>query len=516
MKRKICCLFVLTVCSAFQFLCAETKKPNIVFFLVDDMGLMDTSVPFLCGKDGKPKKYPLNHWYRTPNMEKLAQKGVRFSEFYAHSVCSPSRVSIMTGQNSARHGTTNWIDANHNNGGHCMPPNWNWEGIRKGWVTLPGVLHRAGYRTIQIGKAHFGPKRHFGEKPLNLGFDVCIAGCAIGHPGSYYSEKHYGEGGSHAVPDLEKYWDTGTFLTEALTHEAIASIDRSIEAKKPFFLYMSHYAVHGPFQADPRFISHYTDSKKKRSARNFAALVEGMDKSLGDLMVHLEEKGIAEDTLILFMGDNGSTAPLGDPNGIAASAPLRGMKGTMWEGGVRVPFIAAWAKTNLNNAFQKRFPIAQNGVCQTWGACYDMLPTLAKVADAKIPETWKVDGKNILPLFADPKADFPKRTFLSHFPHFHAARRCDFFSTLRDGPWKIMRQYDPTGEVFDGKVYERLYNLDQDPTESHNLASKEKERLHRMRKELDASLKEHGALFPQKGKPNPRFRRVKKGIYVRE
>ena len=488
-------------------------KPNILFFLVDDMGVMDTSALLLCGKDGSPERYPLNRWYRTPNMERLAGRGVRFPEFNAHSVCSPSRISIMTGQNSARHGTTNWIDLYHNNGNPCMPKAWNWEGIRKGWTTLPGVLREAGYRTILIGKAHFGPKNHFAVNPLNLGFDICIAGSGIGHPGSYLSEKHYGQRTRHPVPDLEKYWDSGTFLTEALTLEAVKTIDRSVEDGVPFFLYMSHYAVHAPYDCDPRFKHSYKRADRTRSVKNLAGLIEGMDQSLGDLMDHLEKRGVAENTLIIFMGDNGSAAPMGPANGIAASAPLRGMKGTMWEGGVRVPFIAAWAKPDPANAFQKKIPIVRGGISGTWGACYDLLPTLAHVGGARIPAGWKVDGRNILPLFADPAADFPHRVFLSHFPHFHASRRCDFFSTLRDGEWKIIRQYDPTGELNNGKSHDRLYNLKEDPSESNDLSGRYPGRLKILRRVLEKTLKEHGALLPEKGEPDPGFRRVKKGIY---
>ena len=123
-------------------------KPNIVVFLVDDMGLMDTSVPMLTDADGTPKRYPLNDWYRTPNMERLAERGIRFSNFYAHGVCSPTRTSIMTGQNAARHRTTNWINPEHNNRGTFGPPDWNWKGLTRDDITLPRLLQKEGYRTM--------------------------------------------------------------------------------------------------------------------------------------------------------------------------------------------------------------------------------------------------------------------------------------------------------------------------------------------------------------------------------
>ena len=202
-------------------------KPNIIIFLVDDMGLMDTSVPFITDSNGSLVKYPLNDYYRTPNMMKLAQQGVLFTNFYAHSVCSPSRASILTGQNSARHKTTNWINPENNNRTEFGPSDWNWKGLTKSSVTLPRVLQQAGYRTIHIGKAHFGPIGSDGENPLNLGFDVNIAGSSIGHPGSYYGIDGFGHlSGEHkrAVPNLEIYHGKDIFLTEALTLEAKKTI----------------------------------------------------------------------------------------------------------------------------------------------------------------------------------------------------------------------------------------------------------------------------------------------------
>lgn len=240
----------------------DTNPPNIIVFLVDDMGLMDTSVPFLLDTNGHPIKYPLNDYHRTPNMEKLVEQGIRFSNFYDHSVCSPTRVSIMTGQNSARHRTTNWIKSESNNRTEFGPSDWNWEGLTKKSVTLPRVLHKKGYRTIHVGKAHFAPFGYEGEDPINLGFDVNIAGSSIGQPGSYYGKDGFGNihgNKSRAVPGLEKYWNKDIFLTEALTLEANAAISRSKKDGKPFFLYMAHYAVHAPFQSDPRFADHYKE-----------------------------------------------------------------------------------------------------------------------------------------------------------------------------------------------------------------------------------------------------------------
>ena len=156
------------------------ERPNIIVFLVDDMGLMDTSVPFIADESGQPVRHPLNDWYHTPNMERLAKQGICFSTFYAQSVSSPSRASIMTGQNATRHGVTNWINAESNNRNPFGPPQWNWKGLRKDMPTMPRVLQQAGYKTIHVGKAHFGCMGSEGENPLNIGFDVNIAGSGIG------------------------------------------------------------------------------------------------------------------------------------------------------------------------------------------------------------------------------------------------------------------------------------------------------------------------------------------------
>ncbi|MEM6692562.1 MAG: sulfatase-like hydrolase/transferase, partial [Planctomycetota bacterium] len=219
---KICCsVFLLVFLAYTQTVGADSPpvQPNIVVFLVDDMGVMDTSVPFLTDADGNPKRYPLNDLYRTPNMERLAASGIRFNNFYAMSVCSPTRISIMTGQNAARHHTTQWISPETNNRGKFGPPEWNWTGLNSGDFTLPGWLRSHGYRTIHVGKAHFGPFDHEGDNPANLGFDVNIGGRAIGAPGSYFAKDHYDRpqnkkckrtGRDRSVPHMEKYHDTET------------------------------------------------------------------------------------------------------------------------------------------------------------------------------------------------------------------------------------------------------------------------------------------------------------------
>ena len=484
---------------------AEQTRPNVVLFVVDDMGVMDTSVPFLTDQQGKPVRYPLNRFYRTPHMEKLAAQGVRFNTFYAMSVCSPTRISIMTGQNAARHLTTNWIRPDRDNRGTLGPHRWNWMGLSDQAVTLPALLQAAGYRTIHVGKGHFGPRVAPGSDPKNLGFDVNIGGGAIGAPGSYFGMQNFGAGtkrASHAVPHLEKYHGKETYLTEALTQEAQTQISDAVAKEQPFFLYLSHYAVHAPFQVDQRFASHYRDSGKSRRAQAFATMIEGVDRSLGDLRAHLVREGVAENTLILFVGDNGSDAPLGPAHGVACSAPLRGKKGAHYEGGMRVPFIAAWAEPKDDNAHQQRLPIAPGVIQEQQAAVYDLFPTVLSVTAVADPVGHVSDGDGLQRLFSGQRDPARAEFFLMHYPH--GPHRSNYFTCLRDREWKVIYHYVPTAASH-GSHYQ-LYHLARDPFESQNLARAEPVQLRKMMRELIRRLEAYGAAYPIRGKEDRRPR----------
>ena len=477
-------------------------RPNIVLFLVDDMGLMDTSVPFLTDSKGTPVRYPLNDWYRTPNMERFANQGVRFSQFYAQGVSSPSRTSLLTGQDAARHRTTNWIRSEENNRDDYSPYDWNWEGLRAGDVTLPRLLQEAGYRTIHVGKGHFAPFGHSGEDPLNLGFDVNVAGSSIGEPGSYLGENGYGliRGvRSRAVPGLEKYHGTDTFLTEALTQEALALVDSSVAQKKPFFLYLSHYAVHNPFEIDHRFIAHYQDTTKIQAARGYATLIEGMDKSLGDVLDHLQTIGVAENTLVVFLGDNGSDAPLGGGHDIGSSAPLRGKKGSEFEGGTRVPCIIGWAKPDGKNDWQRRYPIRQGVITREIGTIMDIFATLSVLSRAPVRPNYPVDGWDLFPILNGWNDGRHEDTFLNHFPHQH---RGSYFTSWRHGPWKLIYYYNPEHPDYPQCT---LFNLDKDPSESHDVLRKHPRTARRLLREMMDRLERDHATSPVdfEGKPVP-------------
>tara|TARA_B100000073_G_scaffold276043_1_gene236107 strand:+ start:871 stop:2436 length:1566 start_codon:yes stop_codon:yes gene_type:complete len=485
---------ILGLLSACLMPACDAGKPNVIVFLVDDMGPLDTSVPFMTDEQGTPKKYPLNDFYRTPGMERLAKTGIRFNTFYCMSVCSPTRTSLLTGQNAARHHVTQWIRSEENNRGPNGPPDWRWVGVQDPSVTLPGVLRTQGYKTIFIGKAHFGPCGQPSEWPDQLGFDVNIAGCSWGQPGSYYGQDGYGHikgNKKRAVPHLETYHGTDTFLSEALTIEAKKQISQAVDEGAPFFLDFAHYAVHAPFQSDPRFAGHYADSGKPKNAQAYATLIEGMDKSLNDILDHLDALGVAEETLIFFLGDNGSDAPLGPTHEHNSSFPLRAKKGTHYEGGMRVPFIASWAKCDPSNQCQQMLPIQSGAIQQQLGTVMDLYPTILGVAGAHEPAGYVLDGVNLKTLLTGKRDSSHRETFLMHFPHSH---RSSYFTSYRQGEWKLIYHYLP--EKNPARVRYELFNLNTDPYEKKNLAESRPDVLLKMVEDMVAALESEKALYP--------------------
>lgn len=473
----------------------ETVRPNVLFFLVDDMGVADTSVRFLRDAEGEPVDMPLNERYRTPSMERLAAQGRVFGNARAYAVCSPTRTSILTGQTAERLRITTWthpkqvVDTGAADG-PLRSPDWRMEGLDPTLPTLPGILREAGYRTIHSGKAHFGPDATPAGDPLNVGFDVNIAGYGGGGPGSYWGEKNFSaawRGGSHDwdVPGLEKYHGTDTFLTEAITLEMRAAIDEAVAAGKPFFAHMSHYAVHAPFETDARFADNYPGLEGMPLA--FATLIEGMDKSLGDLLDHLKAAGVAADTLVVFYSDNGSDGP---PN-----LPLRGKKGTRFEGGLRVPMIVAWAKPDPENPNQQRLPIPPGSWSGVFATPADFLPTLAAVAEVDLPEGLTVDGHNLVPaLIGETHPREPE--FLAHFPH--GRHNNTFYTSFIKNDWKLIYQYGP-GDW-------QLYHLAKDIGEERDLVEAEPARALEMAQRMILLLEERGAQFPLDAKTGEEVR----------
>jgi arylsulfatase A-like enzyme len=438
---------------------AEVRRPNVLFFLVDDMGVTDTSEPFILGKDGEPITAPLNARYRTPHIEALADRGMKFTQAYACSVCTPTRVSLMTGLNAARHHVTTWThpdvpqDTGSSQVKHLRSPAWRQAGIDESDVVLPRLLQGAGYRTIHAGKAHFGSNGTFGGDPQDLGFDVNIGGHGAGGPGSYHGEHNFsaawrGGGTMWDVPGLDAYHGEDVFLTEALTIEMGRAIEAAVREDEPFFAYMAHYAVHAPFEVDARFAEQYPDLEGMPLA--FATMVEGMDRSLGDLLDRLDALGVAEETLVVFFSDNGSDGP---PN-----RPLRGKKGTRHEGGIRVPLIIGWAKPDPSHPLQQELPIRADSIEEDLVVCEDLFATVAAACGVAVEHD--IDGHDLGPYLRGLPGTHRPQEWLVHFPHGH---NDDHFTVYRRGPFKLIHSYGPPAW--------ELYDLAADGAEQTNLVA---------------------------------------------
>ncbi len=461
---------------------AGPARPNILFFLVDDMGSNDTSVPFLTDSAGNDVPSTGNGVYWTPNMATLASQGMKFTRTYAMPVCSPTRVSLMTGMNSARHHVTDWTDttnvdtSQNSDPSHRAPANWRTQGLEVTPNLLPKLLGNAGYRSIAVGKAHFGNQAGTNINPRDFGFDVNIGGKETGRPGSYLGTSNFGSG-NYQVPNLSQYHGQDIFLTEALTLEMNKEIEKSVNAGVPFFAYMSHYAVHDPYDSDQRFINSPRYAGLSGNYKAFATLVEGMDKSLGDITAKLTSLGVAENTLIIFLSDNGSTLARGDD-------PRRGYKGQKYEGGTRVPMIVGWAAPNAANPFQTTLNIPPASRINDIVSINDLFPTILATAGIPAPAI-PLDGTDLSPYLRGTPSFHRPQELMIHFPHDHNGADGDYYTVLHDGDYKLIYSYTPNN-------YE-LYNLPVDPHENSNLASAQPTRVMAMARKMARQLNEQNS-----------------------
>ena len=505
------------------------KQPNIVLFLIDDMGWTDSSVAF--GEE----VYPGNLRYNTPNMERLAEQGVIMTQAYVSSTSSPTRNSIMTGMNSAHSRHTNYgakfKDTPTDGGDHlhvlendCLErTNWNYNGIDPTGTTnnathvtpFPQLLKDDGYYTIHIGKAHWAPGGTPAASPLNMGFCVNVGGQIVGRANSYYGEDNYGNKAGiwtlHATHNMAEYYGSNINLTEALTLEALKTLDYPIQQGIPFFLNFCHHGVHTPIQSDPRFVQKYLDAGMDKGQAGFASMIEGIDKSLGDLMDYLEAKGVADNTMIVFMSDNGGDSITPEKGGVAhtCNLPLKEGKGSVYEGGIRIPMIIAWGKKTAHGTRINTPVMAE-----------DLFPTFLDMAGIEGYKTvQEIDGKSLVALLTDGSHQVrkamdageitsqkeanayridasvsgiePDREVVLHFPHQWKPwvnDDIDYMSAMRKGDWKIIYRHRP-------QTLE-LYNLADDLGESHNLAAEQPEKLAEMAKGLSDRLRGWEALMP--------------------
>lgn len=484
---------------------SENTSPNIILFLVDDMGWQDTSVPFYNNQQTN-----LNKRYHTPNMERMARMGVRFTEAYACAVSSPTRCSIMSGMNAARHRVTNWTleyDGKTDAASETLDiPDWNYNGIQPDTVTtayntknatpitsLPKILHDNGYYTIHCGKAHFGAKTTPGANPKTMGFDVNIAGGANGAPGSYLGTELFGKGNPQEVKGMEKYYGQDIFLTEALTIEALKALQKPIAENKPFYLYMSHYAVHRPYSDDKRFSDKYRgrfdeqlQDKLNENEAKYAAIVEGMDKSLGDILNFLEKRPeVMKNTIILFMSDNGgqglNNARQGRENR-DQNYPARAGKGSAFMGGVREPMMVYWPGVTQ-----------ENSTCDQRVMVEDFYPTILEMAGIKdYSPRQTIDGISFAQTLLQPSYRY-ERPIYWHFPNLWGETQnkeegYGAYSAILKGDYHLIYTWE-TGQ-------HRLYNVKEDIGEKNDLSTQYPALVKELSKELSDYLRQVDAQRP--------------------
>lgn len=441
----------------------SVAPPHIVLVVVDDLGWLDHSLAV----EGAPP--PEERPFKTPHLERLAREGVVVRTAYAASpVCSPTRVSLMTGQHPARHGVTYWTlhgDAD-TSAPHprLAPPPWRHDSLQPGDLTLAALLRDAGYHTIHVGKAHYGAKGTPGEDPRALGFERNIGGHAAGGPGSFlgredFSASHRGGGRVWDVPGLAAYHGSDVYLTDALATEAARALEAGLAGARPVFLQFAPYAVHAPITANPRTLARVPVGLEPRE-RAYASMVASVDDALGTLLAVLDRAGARERTLVVFTSDNGALSAHGrggEPH--THNRPLASGKGSALEGGLRVPLVVSWPGV-LAEGERREGPVVT----------HDLFPTLLEAAGVASPAGHPVDGESAWPLLRGSPQRGGDRTLWWHMPHTWGPTGpgIEPFSAIRRGPWKLVHYHDGGGGAGErGRVV--LFDLASDPGESRDV-----------------------------------------------
>ncbi len=456
--KKLIFLMALGLCC---FASAGLAKPNVVLIYIDDYGWRDV------GFNG-------TKFYETPNADRIAREGMNFRSAYANAPnCAPSRACLMSGLYSPRHGV--YTVANSDRGKAALRkiiPTKNTTVLADEFVTLAEALKAGGYKTATMGKWHLG------DDPTTQGFDINIAGREWGSPsgGGYHSPYKY--------PNLVNR-KKGEYLTDRLGNEAAKFIEANKE--RPFFLYLTHYAVHTPIQAKPELIAKYeqkTPTDKQTNAK-YAAMIESMDDSVGTVLDTLDRLKLADNTIVIFYADNGGHG------GVTSNAPLRGSKGMLYEGGIRVPMAVRWPGV-VKSGTTSDEPVI--GI--------DLYPTLLEATQTKLPPRVKLDGTSLLPIFSDAGASLFRPAIYWHFPAYlqgytkrHGPFRTTPAGAIRMGDWKLIEYFE------DGAL--ELYNLADDIGEDQNLTKREAKRTAEMHSIMKAWRRATNAPVPTE--MNPEF-----------
>ncbi|MCY4534804.1 MAG: sulfatase [Bryobacterales bacterium] len=416
---------------------ATSPEPlNVVLVLVDDLGWRDLGCQ---GSD----------LYETPRIDALAADAVRFTQAYSNCpVCSPSRAAIMTGKYPGRVGFTGHITAigrhRHPANSAILPPE-DFMDLRHEFVTIAEALQSVGYVSASIGKWHLGGESFW---PLSHGFDLNIAGHTHGSPASYFFPyRKPDQAWNPDMPNLDlSASGEGEYLTERLTDEALQFIERN--GDRPFFLYLSHYAVHTPLQAPERLVRKY---QRKIAASGpdgnpiYAAMVESVDSSVGRILDGLEAAGIADRTAVVLASDNGGL------DSVTSNAPLRAGKGHLYEGGIRVPLIVRWPGHG-----------SPGSVVNTPVTNADLFPFIAEIGGLAPGSFDQLDGRSLSPLIDG--GVWAPRDLVWYYPHYSPQARAPGAAILSGGH-KLIEFYDPP------RV--ELYRLEDDLGENEDLALRE-------------------------------------------
>jgi len=446
---------------------AESRPRNVVFILADDLGWADLGC---YGAD----------LHETPQIDQLAREGVRFVQAYAMPVCSPTRASLQTGRHAARLHFTIWREGavKPSPDQKLLPPPAITD-LPQGEVTIAEKLKAAGYRTFHVGKWHLGDADH---SPETQGYDVNIGGTHWGAPATYFHpfsgpfgqsrEFRYVPGLGVGRPD--------DYLTDRLTDEALKLIDAA--GDQPFFLNLCFHAVHTPMEGKPKLVEKYRSKIKPAMHHqnpDYAAMVETLDDNVGRVLKRLDQRKLADHTLVIFYSDNGGYINQNKGRQVTDNFPLRSGKGSLYEGGIRVPLVV-------------RMPgVTPRGeVCDDLVTCMDFFPTILEwcgVAPTTGPTpAGPLDGLSLVPLLRSPRAHLNRDALFFHYPHYYPTTTP--VSAVRTGDWKLL-------EYFEDHHVE-LYNLRDDLGERHDLAAEQPERAHQLRGRLHTWWAEVGAQLP--------------------